>query len=83
MTTKAVVSGVCAIGAGCAAVAAVPPVLGAIGFTVGGIACGSLAAKLMSITAIWGSGGVGPGSLVAVLQSTGRCRECVSDITYV
>ena len=67
----------CVIGAGCAAVVAVHPVLGAIGFTVGGIAPGSIAATSMSIAAYWSGGGVTSGSLVALCQSIGRCRECV------
>ncbi|XP_023575445.1 interferon alpha-inducible protein 27-like protein 2B isoform X2 [Octodon degus] len=53
------------------AVAAVPMVLGALGFTTTGITGSSLAAKMMSITAIANGGGVPAGSLVSTLQSVG------------
>lgn len=52
-------------------VAAVPPVLSAVGFTGSGIAASSLAAKLMSVSAIANGGGVPAGGLVATLQSAG------------
>lgn len=48
-------------------------VLGAIGFTGAGITASSLAAKMMSASAIANGGGVAAGSLVATLQSVGRC----------
>ncbi|XP_034848489.1 interferon alpha-inducible protein 27-like protein 2 isoform X1 [Mirounga leonina] len=54
---------------GVAAVAAVPVVLGAVGFTGAGIAASSLAAKMMSAAAVANGGGVAAGSLVATLQS--------------
>lgn len=54
-------------------VAAVPPVLSAVGFTGSGIAASSLAAKLMSVSAIANGGGVPAGGLVATLQSAGKC----------
>ncbi|KAG7465921.1 hypothetical protein MATL_G00159420 [Megalops atlanticus] len=57
-----------ALGAGCS-VAAVPLVLGGIGFTAAGIAGGSYAAGMMSAAATANGGGVAAGSLVAVLQS--------------
>lgn len=57
------------------AVGAVPVVLGAIGFTSSGIAASSIAAKMMSSAAIANGGGVAAGSLVATLQSVGRCPE--------
>lgn len=57
------------------AVGAVPVVLGAIGFTSTGIAASSIAAKMMSSAAIANGGGVAAGSLVATLQSVGRCPE--------
>ncbi|XP_034848491.1 interferon alpha-inducible protein 27-like protein 2 isoform X2 [Mirounga leonina] len=56
---------------GVAAVAAVPVVLGAVGFTGAGIAASSLAAKMMSAAAVANGGGVAAGSLVATLQSVG------------
>ena len=55
-------------------VAAVPPVLGAVGFSGTGIAASSLAAKMMSLSAIANGGGVAAGSLVATLQSVGKCH---------
>ncbi|XP_069051504.1 interferon alpha-inducible protein 27-like protein 2 isoform X2 [Lepisosteus oculatus] len=48
-----------------------PLALGAAGFTAGGIAAGSIAAKMMSVSAVLSGGGVASGSLVAVLQSAG------------
>lgn len=57
------------------AVGAVPVVLGAMGFTSTGIAASSIAAKMMSAAAIANGGGVASGSLVATLQSVGRCPE--------
>lgn len=56
---------------GAMTVAAVPPVLSAVGFTGSGIAASSLAAKLMSVSAIANGGGVPAGGLVATLQSVG------------
>ncbi|XP_031212015.1 uncharacterized protein LOC116079967 [Mastomys coucha] len=52
-------------------VAAVPPVLSAVGFTGTGIAASSVAAKMMSLSAIANGGGVPAGGLVAILQSAG------------
>ncbi|XP_040598515.1 interferon alpha-inducible protein 27, mitochondrial-like isoform X2 [Mesocricetus auratus] len=52
-------------------VAAVPPALSAVGFTGTGIAASSLAAKMMSLSAIANGGGVAAGGLVATLQSVG------------
>ncbi|XP_024424185.2 interferon alpha-inducible protein 27, mitochondrial isoform X1 [Desmodus rotundus] len=60
-----------AIIGGVVAVAAVPVVLGTMGFTGAGIAASSLAAKMMSVAAIANGGGVAAGSLVATLQSVG------------
>ncbi|XP_017921652.1 PREDICTED: interferon alpha-inducible protein 27-like protein 2 [Capra hircus] len=51
--------------------AAVPVVLGAMGFTGAGIAASSIAAKMMSVAAVASVGGVTAGSLVATLQSVG------------
>lgn len=56
---------------GAMTVAAVPPVLSAVGFTGTGIAASSLAAKMMSLSAIAHGGGVPAGGLVATLQSAG------------
>jgi len=56
---------------GTAAVVASPFVLGAVGFTSGGIAASSTAAAMMSKAAIAAGGGVAKGSAVAVLQSIG------------
>lgn len=55
-------------------VAAVPPALSAVGFTASGIAASSLAAKMMSLSAIANGGGVPAGGLVAILQSAGKCH---------
>uniref|UniRef100_A0A8C7ALB3 Uncharacterized protein n=1 Tax=Neovison vison TaxID=452646 RepID=A0A8C7ALB3_NEOVI len=54
------------------AVAAVPAVLGALGFPGAGVAASSLAAKMMSAAAVTNGGGVASGSLVATLQSGGQ-----------
>lgn len=48
-------------------------VLGAVGFTGAGITASSLAAKMMSVSAIANGGGVAAGSMVATLQSVGKC----------
>ncbi|XP_027954642.1 interferon alpha-inducible protein 27-like protein 2 [Eumetopias jubatus] len=61
----------CAVLGGVAAVAAPPVVLSAAGFTGAGITASSIAAKMMSATAIANGGGVPAGSLVATLQSVG------------
>lgn len=55
-----------------AAVALPPVALWAAGYTSAGIAAGSLAAKMMSVTAIANGGGVAAGSAVATLQSLGK-----------
>ncbi|EGV95602.1 Interferon alpha-inducible protein 27, partial [Cricetulus griseus] len=59
-------------------VAAVPPVLSAVGFTGAGIAASSLAAKMMSLSAIANGGGVAAGGLVATLQSVGAAGLSMS-----
>ncbi|GAB1297739.1 ISG12a protein [Apodemus speciosus] len=56
---------------GAMTVAAVPPVLSAVGFTATGISASSLAAKMMSWSAIANGGGVPASGLVAILQSAG------------
>ncbi|KAJ6655631.1 hypothetical protein lerEdw1_004983 [Lerista edwardsae] len=66
--TRAVVG--TAVGAGVVCVG-VPAVVGVLGFTAGGIAAGSVAAKMMSAAAIANGGGVAAGSTIAVLQSLG------------
>ncbi|CAM9773988.1 unnamed protein product [Bubo scandiacus] len=53
------------------AVAVVPAGLCALGFTSAGIAAGSVAAKMMSVTALANGGQVAAGSLVAIAQSLG------------
>lgn len=55
------------------AVGSVPVVLSAMGFTGTGIAASSIAANMMSSAAIANGGGVAAGSLVATLQSVGKC----------
>jgi len=64
------------IGVGVAS--ALLPVVGlgivhAVGFLPAGIAAGSVAAKLMSVSAIANGGGVVAGGAVATLQSVGTC----------
>ncbi|XP_014801885.1 PREDICTED: interferon alpha-inducible protein 27-like protein 2 [Calidris pugnax] len=59
-----------AVGAGVALVG-IPVAIGALGFTATGITPGSVAAKMMSASAIANGGGVAKGSTVAVLQSIG------------
>ena len=48
-----------------------PFAISALGFGAGGIVPGSIAAKMMSLSAIWNGGGVPAGGLVAFLQSLG------------
>ncbi|XP_061823969.2 interferon alpha-inducible protein 27-like protein 1 [Nerophis lumbriciformis] len=66
LTTAAAV----AVGAG-VSVVATPVVLGAAGFTSLGIAAGSIASSMMSVSAIANGGGVVAGGVVAVCQSVG------------
>ncbi|XP_043999138.1 interferon alpha-inducible protein 27-like protein 2A isoform X2 [Gambusia affinis] len=54
---------------GVATVVLTPVLLASLGFTATGIASGSIAAKMMSLFAIFYGGGILPGSLVATLQS--------------
>lgn len=49
-----------------------PVALAALGFTSGGIAAGSIAAKLMVYFAVANGGGVAAESLVAIAQSLGK-----------
>nr|XP_035927793.1 interferon alpha-inducible protein 27, mitochondrial-like isoform X4 [Halichoerus grypus] len=63
---------------GALSTAAVPAVLGAVGFTGAGIAASSLAAKMMSVAAVANGGGVAAGSLVAMLQSVGAAGLSLS-----
>ncbi|XP_061751462.1 interferon alpha-inducible protein 27-like protein 1 [Nerophis ophidion] len=61
-----------AAAAGAAALVVAPPAaLGALGFTSAGIAAGSTASAMMSLSAIANGGGVAAGSVVAVCQSIG------------
>jgi hypothetical protein len=53
------------------AVAGVPAVLGAVGFTGAGITAGSIASSMMSAFATASGGGVAAGGIVATLQSIG------------
>lgn len=62
------------------AVAAAPVVLSAVGFTGTGIAAASIAAKMMSAAAVANGGGVAAGSLVATLQSVGKCQARQDDL---
>ncbi|XP_050717881.1 interferon alpha-inducible protein 27-like protein 2B [Eriocheir sinensis] len=65
---------VCAAGGavgGLTAVAAVPAGVTAVGFTSSGITAGSLAAKMMSLSARFYGGGVPARGVVATLQSIG------------
>ncbi|XP_040831630.1 interferon alpha-inducible protein 27-like protein 2A, partial [Ochotona curzoniae] len=59
-------------------VAATPVVLGALGFTAGGIAASSIASSMMSAAAVANGGGVAAGSLVATLQSVGAAGLAAS-----
>uniref|UniRef100_A0A4X1U772 Interferon alpha inducible protein 6 n=1 Tax=Sus scrofa TaxID=9823 RepID=A0A4X1U772_PIG len=59
-----------AVGGGLMAMA-----LPALGFTTAGIAANSVAASLMSWSAVANGGGVPAGGLVATLQSLGECRR--------
>ncbi|XP_055449006.1 interferon alpha-inducible protein 27-like protein 2A [Psammomys obesus] len=56
---------------GVLALTAAPVALSAMGFTGAGIAASSIAAKMMSASAIANGGGVAAGSLVATFQSVG------------
>ncbi|XP_012782243.2 interferon alpha-inducible protein 27-like protein 2A [Ochotona princeps] len=53
-------------------------VLGALGFTAGGIAASSIASSMMSAAAVANGGGVAAGSLVATLQSAGAAGLAAS-----
>ncbi|CAO2587216.1 Interferon alpha-inducible protein 27, mitochondrial [Lemmus lemmus] len=63
---------------GAVAVVAAPAALTFMGFTGSGIAAASIAAKMMSASAIANGGGVAAGSLVATLQSVGAAGLSVS-----
>uniref|UniRef100_A0A3B5R9H3 Interferon alpha-inducible protein 27-like protein 2A n=1 Tax=Xiphophorus maculatus TaxID=8083 RepID=A0A3B5R9H3_XIPMA len=54
-----------------ATVVLTPALLAALGFTATGIASGSIAAKMMSLFALFYGGGIPAGGLVATLQSIG------------
>ncbi|XP_042295066.1 interferon alpha-inducible protein 27-like protein 2A [Sceloporus undulatus] len=59
-------------------VVGLPLVLGALGFTSAGIAAGSVAAKMMSASAIASGGGIAAGGPVAMLQSVGATGLALS-----
>jgi hypothetical protein len=63
--------GAAAIVGAYSAVAGVPAVLGAVGFTGAGITAGSIASSMMSAFATASGGGVAAGGIVATLQSIG------------
>lgn len=63
-----------AVGAG-AAVFGVPAALSYAGFTTAGIASGSVASWMMSISALASGGGVPAGGVVATLQSLGAAAS--------
>nr|XP_019940724.1 PREDICTED: interferon alpha-inducible protein 27-like protein 2 [Paralichthys olivaceus] len=52
-----------------------PSVLGTAGFTSDGIAAGSVAAKMMSASAVASGGGVPAGSMVSAFQSKGASED--------
>ncbi|XP_069392268.1 interferon alpha-inducible protein 27-like protein 2 isoform X2 [Paralichthys olivaceus] len=52
-----------------------PGFLGTAGFTSDGIAAGSVAAKMMSASAVASGGGVPAGSLVSAFQSKGASED--------
>jgi len=60
------------IAVGVGVVVAVPIIIACLGFTAHGIARGSVAASMMSYSAISNGGGVRSGGLVATLQSIGE-----------
>ncbi|XP_049625869.1 interferon alpha-inducible protein 27-like protein 2 [Suncus etruscus] len=68
---------------GVTAVASVPMVLGAMGFTGAGIAASSIEAKMMSAAAVANGGEVAMGSLVATLQSVGSADLFASSNTLL
>lgn len=61
----------CSYPGGAATVILTPAILASLGFTTGGIVAGSIAAKLMSLSAILNGGGLAAGGLVPFLQSIG------------
>ncbi|VDI00724.1 Hypothetical predicted protein [Mytilus galloprovincialis] len=70
-----------ALGAG--SIAAAPVVLGAAGFTGGGIAAGSMAARMMAWSAAANGGGVAAGGVVAILQSAGAAGLSLGTKTVI
>ncbi|XP_071623751.1 interferon alpha-inducible protein 27, mitochondrial-like [Heliangelus exortis] len=70
-TMEVVTTAAIAATAGAGLAFGIPAVVSFMGFTEGGILAGSLAAKMMSATAIANGGAVPAGSIVALLQSIG------------
>ncbi|XP_070805953.1 interferon alpha-inducible protein 27-like protein 2A [Pituophis catenifer annectens] len=63
---------------GLGSVLGAPLVLTGVGFTAAGIAAGSLAATMMSSSAVASGGGVVAGSLVALAQSAGAAGLAIT-----
>ncbi|XP_062890052.1 interferon alpha-inducible protein 27-like protein 2 [Mobula hypostoma] len=66
-----------------AAVAALPLILGAVGFTSTGIAAGTIAAKMMSVAAVANGGGVAAGTVGAAGLSTAAKAALVTAAAVV
>lgn len=65
------------------AVVAAPVALGVAGFTAGGIAAGSVAAKMMATAAVANGGGVAAGSVVAALQAAGKHHYSIFKMNFI
>ena len=69
--------------AGGAAVLAAPLALAAAGFSSTGIVAGSMAAKIMSMTAIANGGSVAAGGIIAAAQSAGAAGIATSTSGFI